>query len=131
VLDSKLSRVPKDCADLRDYYLRALHAVRNHFRHGEDENVASQAQPYLETILRWVKKRPFRTHGGHVGLAPAETEPGDLVVIFPGFSAPYVLRRAGTAPRTYEMVGECYVCGVMDGEYLEGTETVFDLFHLV
>ncbi|KAK0632469.1 heterokaryon incompatibility protein-domain-containing protein [Immersiella caudata] len=131
MLDSRLRRVSKDCPDLRDYYLRALHNVRDQFNHGADESMASQAQPYLETILRWVNKRPFRTHGGHVGLAPAETEPGDLAVIFPGFSAPYVLRRVGDDARMYELVGECYVYGVMDGEYLGATETVLDLFRLV
>ncbi|KAK4451556.1 heterokaryon incompatibility protein-domain-containing protein [Podospora aff. communis PSN243] len=130
VLDSKLSRAPTDGTDSRDYYLGALRAVENHLNHERDERLDSKARPYLETLLRWVKKRPFRTRGGHMGLAPAEIKPGDLVVIFPGFSAPYVLRRVGNKARTYEMVGECYVCSVMDGEYLGAVETVFDLFHL-
>jgi len=129
VLDSKLSRAPPD---LGAYYSRALDASRGVIkgRHVGDE-IAAHARPYIETILRWVKKRPFRTQGGYVGLAPGEARAGDIVVILPGFSEPYVLRNVRGKERAYEVVGECYVCGVMDSEYLGAVETVQDLYHLV
>jgi len=129
VMDSQLCRASDWL--LSNSYTQALDAVRGHLENGDEKEVLHQARWYIETMLRWVKKRPFRTQEGHVGLAPGETMEGDIVAIFHGFSAPYVLRKLSGRGRTYELVGECYVCGVMDGEYVDGVDTVEDLYHLV
>lgn len=129
VLDSKLCRAP---GDLASYYDRVLDAVRAYLFGGSKEGIQSDARPYIETMLRWVEKRPFLTPGGYVGLAPGEARKGDFIVILHGFSAPFVLRKIeGRGKRRYEVVGESYVCGVMDGEGLDGLEGVEDLFCLV
>lgn len=131
VLNTKLSRAP---SDLRSYYKLALDAIGNCLdEDSDDENeIPTQARSYIETMLRWVKKRAFRTEKGYVGLGPGEAQAGDAVVLFPGFSAPYVLRRfQHYRDRVYEVVGECYVDGLMDGEYLGGAQTVEDLYHLI
>lgn len=118
--------------DLRTYYERTLETVGEALRGGLGDGVSTQARPYIETMLRWVNKRPFRTQEAtYVGLAPSETEIGDVVVTVPGFSAPYVLRSVRANERTYQVIGECYLCGVMDGEFLGAVPTVEDLFHLV
>src|SRR6266566_3559128 len=67
VLDSKLCRAPDD---LVGYFNRALHAVQNCLIGGSEEGIPTNARPYIETMLRWVKKRPFLTAKGYVGLAP-------------------------------------------------------------
>ena len=62
-------------------------------------------------------RRPFLSNGGHVGLAPARTEPGDCICIIFGSPVPYILR-ASTEGK-FVLIGEAYVHGIMDGEWLD------------
>ena len=68
------------------------------------------------------------------GLAPKGCEDGDLVCIFLGCSVPVVLKKVKN-PRVeeidlFELVGEAYVHGIMDGEAMEDTEGVMQEFVL-
>jgi len=49
----------------------------------------------------------------YMGLVPAETQLGDRICVFFGSSNPIVLRAVGDQ---FEIVGECYLHGIMDGE---------------
>lgn len=79
----------------------------------------------------WVKSG-FPCHGkcffrhslGVFGLCPPMTRPGDIVVVLFGGSVPYVLReREGSeSPKLYELIGECYVQGLMQGAAIEAQE---------
>lgn len=51
------------------------------------------------------------------GLAPWDSEPGDLVCVLPGCRFPVVLRKQ---KRHYILVGEAYVDGYMNGEAMDG-----------
>jgi hypothetical protein len=75
------------------------------------------------------KRCLFTTKSGFLGIGPyghdrwspsssdyTNTRPGDLVVILFGSEVPFVLRPVG---RFFEYVGECYVGGIMDGEFME------------
>ncbi|KAK0101981.1 hypothetical protein ONS95_001214 [Cadophora gregata] len=55
---------------------------------------------------------------GCLGMVPKETRAGDLLVLFWGAQAPFVLRERFSVDgaKEYQIVGECYVHGVMDGE---------------
>ena len=60
------------------------------------------------------------TSTGYLGVAPPEAEEGDKVAILWGASRPFILRTS-TVPRidpraTYELIGSCYVQGLMMGE---------------
>jgi hypothetical protein len=72
-------------------------------------------------------RKPFLSDTGRVGLAPDLAAPGDVIGVFYGTDAPFVLRpvREGT----FRLIGEAYVCGIMDSEALNGkfTETSFTL----
>ncbi|PVH81318.1 hypothetical protein DL98DRAFT_348715, partial [Cadophora sp. DSE1049] len=59
----------------------------------------------------------FRTNEGHIGLCPAAAKVGDLIVIAFGCATPLVLRSTNNS---YQVGGECYVSGVMNGEVLHG-----------
>ena len=64
------------------------------------------------------------------GLAPEGTEAGDIVCILFGCTVPVVLKRLekdSTMQELYELVGEAYVHGVMDGEAVQDEELVKDL----
>ncbi|KAI9704631.1 MAG: hypothetical protein M1820_005379 [Bogoriella megaspora] len=54
------------------------------------------------------------------GLSPDDAEPGDMVCIFYGCSVPVVVRKHDdhSSVASYQLVGECYVHGRMDGEAL-------------
>ena len=66
--------------------------------------------------------RLFFTANGFVGIGPAAMEPGDSITILSGGPLPYVLRPVPEAAclNTFELVGSCYVHGVMDGQVVHG-----------
>lgn len=88
----------------------------------DDVELSLAARPYIETMLRWVKKRPMMSAEGYVGLGPGDVKVGDSLVLLSGFNAPYILRRTRTGHgRKYEIVDEAYVHGIMDGEIAGGS----------
>lgn len=63
--------------------------------------------------------------GGYMGLVPAGTKVGNVIAIIQGAQTPFVLRPLGQVVSeelptriVYELVGECYVHGMMDGEMM-------------
>ncbi|KAK3367713.1 heterokaryon incompatibility protein-domain-containing protein [Podospora didyma] len=69
-----------------------------------------------ESIKFSLGRRLLVTKSGILGLAPASTVPGDLVVVLLGAPVPHILRKQ--ADGDYILVGECYVHGIMGGEAL-------------
>lgn len=64
------------------------------------------------------------TSTGFVGLAPHGTREGDVVFVVRGIDVPLVFRANGDDDASYELVGEGYVQGVMEGEALLMRELV-------
>ena len=74
-------------------------------------------------------RRLFATDRGHIGLGPPKMQKGDHVYILSGGNVPYVLRPlSGLRPRTFELVGDCYLHGVMYGEAAGTDEDYHDVF---
>ncbi|KAH8672140.1 heterokaryon incompatibility protein-domain-containing protein [Tricladium varicosporioides] len=76
-------------------------------------------------LARGITGRQFAvTEKGLMALVPLGTQEGDQICIFPGGRTPYILRRDSGDSGTYEgvqcyqLVGEAYVHGFMDGEAL-------------
>jgi hypothetical protein len=88
----------------------------------------------LDARLYWSQlgwqhgRRLFISTAGYVGLAQAQAEPGDLLAVVEGASVPFVFceRPAGG----YELVGEAYVDGLMDGEVLAYGRTEKEIFEV-
>ncbi|KAK0620818.1 heterokaryon incompatibility protein-domain-containing protein [Immersiella caudata] len=59
------------------------------------------------------RRKLFLTGRGYLGLTDAGVMPGDEVVVLMGGQCPFVLRRQR---EYYELVGEAYVHGIMDGD---------------
>jgi Heterokaryon incompatibility protein (HET) len=62
------------------------------------------------------------TKNRYIGMLPARTQPGDLVCILFGADTPFVIREAAepnSTLKSYKLVGDCYIHGMMDGEGLE------------
>lgn len=72
---------------------------------------------YIVQLENMRGTRPFSSKQGYVGLCPEETAAGDMIVIFAGAKVPYIVR-SNPDGSTWELVGEVYVHGIMDGEYV-------------
>ncbi|KAI0451780.1 heterokaryon incompatibility protein-domain-containing protein [Xylaria acuta] len=62
----------------------------------------------------------FVSKGGYIGLGPSSLHAGDCLAFLEGGKAPYVLRRKG---ELYEIVGDCYIHGLMQGEAFDSTKS--------
>jgi len=58
-------------------------------------------------------RRMMRTDKGYLGLVPALAQTGDRIVLLKGLNVPALVRSKG---ETWELVGDCYVHGMMNGE---------------
>jgi hypothetical protein len=56
------------------------------------------------------------TTTGYLGLAPKAVRQGDVIVILPGCGCPMIFRPCGNV---YNVLGECYIHGLMNGEFFE------------
>lgn len=72
----------------------------------------------LQAIAENCKGRRFFITGKrqYMGVAPDIAEPGDKICIVPGSCAPFVVRPKG---EHFQLIGECYVHGIMDGEAMK------------
>ncbi|KUJ23421.1 uncharacterized protein LY89DRAFT_713883 [Mollisia scopiformis] len=86
-----------------------------------------QMSAYSHPLIRcWGGRRVCVTRKGFIGVVPPVSRVGDQVVVFGGMQTPTVVRGRGEGG--WEVVGECYVHGVMEGQVwgmgmgLEGRE---------
>jgi hypothetical protein len=82
------------------------------------EDAASSYGKGLIAALRVIPlensdKRFFETSDGFLGLGPRGMQNNDFIGVLSSCSMPVVLRKAGSH---YELVGYCFVLGLMDGE---------------
>src|SRR5450432_1783649 len=75
--------------------------------------------PKLVLYTLWVTRRLILTDKGHIGQAPATTQPGDKVCVILGCAVPMVLR---PFERHWEVVGEAYIHEIMKGEVVDDLE---------
>lgn len=66
--------------------------------------------PTSEMMLQ---RRMFTTRDGLIGLGPEALQTRDCIALCKGGKVPYVLRKV---PEGYELVGECYMHGITQGE---------------
>jgi hypothetical protein len=75
-----------------------------------------------EIVAKAFKRRPFVTTKGYLGLGPDDIKAGDVIALVMGSQVPFVLREV--VDGKYQIVGEAYVDGIMDGEAMAGRENV-------
>ena len=61
------------------------------------------------------------TRKGFVGLVPGDAAEGDVICVFIGVKVPFVLREDEDG---YQLLGDCYVHGIMEGEALEMPDSI-------
>ena len=70
----------------------------------------------LHILIRNDGRRPFITSRGHLGLGPSAILPGDKIAVLFGAELPFILRQDDKG--YYQIIGEAYVHGIMDGEIM-------------
>lgn len=89
------------------------------FLRDEKQQVPEDAENFMGNVYVMCKNRSFiQTREGYIGLAPRLARPGDQVCVLLGCSQPLLLRPAPN--RQYQVVGECYMYGLMNGEAFLG-----------
>ena len=84
-----------------------------------DHSPNTMAFTLLTAVWSCCRKRSYiTTIEGYIGLAPATAQHGDKVCVLLGCRTPILLRR--TSNLQYQVVGPCYVQGLMNGEAFLG-----------
>ena len=90
--------------------------LKQHDDNLSQDRMVDDAWPFAAALQRTQRgRRLCWTERGYVGTATYDTEEGDLIVLFEGFRMPFVLRRKDDK---FQIVGDCYVHGIMDGELM-------------
>jgi hypothetical protein len=83
-------------------------------------DVTNGLDAYLSALDRLPSWTVFRTTTGYIGRGPPLLKKGDKICVFEGARTPFIIRKSNLtryAPVTwYDLVGECYVEGLMRKE---------------
>jgi hypothetical protein len=92
------------------------------FSYEESSAVDAEASEYCTGLLAAAEtRRPFKSDKGHLGIAPEAAEVGDIICIFYGAKVPFALRPKANG--RYWLLGEAYVDGIMDGQFMNAAQT--------
>ena len=116
--------------DAYDYWGRLWPSA---FEDTPPEDVLMRAERYrLSTVAVANQRKFFITKKGLFGLGPGVMREGDWVAVLLGADVPFVLREVGGEQRPpsdpfpddvkFQLVGECYVNGLMTGAAVKGVE---------
>ena len=101
----------------KDGLLEILDRSRGETAGYRDEVKSMAWQRYYLAMQYLYDSRPFLSKKGYIGMAPEFAAPGDMICVIFGAIVPYVLRRV--PENGFELVGEAYVHGIMDGEAMD------------
>jgi hypothetical protein len=110
---------------------------------GTEVELHSNWIPHIQSVVVDVVKdrRLFLTEQGFMGIGPPQTTEGDVVAVLRGGEVPFVLRKSKKQGHTqercgdlskqcFELVGRCYVHGIMDGQMMKSHEGKVEDIHL-
>jgi hypothetical protein len=83
---------------------------------GLREMVIEAIKVFRGISMHLYRARRSMTHKGYICQVPPEVQQGDVIAIFHGCDVPFVLRPS--TRNCYQLIGNCYVHGIMDGEAL-------------
>ena len=81
--------------------------------------IGSYGTSYIRSLIKCRGRRLAVLDKYPLGLVPDFAKPGDLVCVLHGSSTPMVLRKVET---DFEVIGDCYVHGLMYGEAVDWSE---------
>jgi len=137
-LEEAIMRCGRGSVEEQPFYVKALSKLRRTAEQGvfnwaeiskalEGVPGASDWQGFLSRSRDTTVNMGMRlmvTDSGLLGMAPREARKGDVVCVLFGCSIPLVLREVpGSGPdpdrQAFEVIGECFMAGYMNGEILK------------
>ena len=97
--------------------------LQKDFGTSQDSILDREVAMSLRIVQTTSRQRLFFTDTGYMGLCQKSCVMGDQLWLLMGNDMPCMLRKFDTKPVTYQFLGESYVHGIMDGEYLLRTHT--------
>ncbi|KAL8824757.1 MAG: hypothetical protein Q9170_008053 [Blastenia crenularia] len=111
--------------EYREYFKTWLSAAQDLAKNGnaspQYDNVNEQDSKFEANYAFLRKRAGLWSKKGLLGLGPTTARGGDLVCIILGANTPFLLRETSASEvedRKYQLVGECYIHGLMNGEGL-------------
>lgn len=120
---------PKEDGTIKLAYTKVKAAMQKIWSLGDDwddyDGLREDAEVYsvFQQCGHWKNRCFFRTEEGWLGMAPAETQLGDVVGVILGCEFPLVLRREKGANEQWNVVGACYAHGWMSGQAIYGEDS--------
>ena len=124
--------------EYRDHWL-ALHALYSRFEDVVSTNLNLQQilamMAFEEPMALFAEGRRFcTTANGFMGWVPQQAQLGDMLCVFSGSKVPFLVRRAlfrrddlpfliRPGAEYFKVIGDCYVHGIMEGEFAGGHDT--------
>lgn len=92
----------------------------------------SDSAIYQTSMGNFIQERQScSTESGHFGWAPLHARIGDKICIFLGYPIPFVLRPVeGEQSGDFELIGEAYLHGLMDGEAIKLSDAPLEMIKL-
>ncbi|ERF75374.1 hypothetical protein EPUS_00167 [Endocarpon pusillum Z07020] len=127
---------------LEDDYVRQYKNFRQNFEHTRKPqqrlialfDAAKNKEKtigYINALLNMTDVRLCRTKNGYLGLGPPGAQTGDAVCIINGSCVPFVLRSSPDVKGSFQLVGKCYIHGIMEGEAMQIKDLVQKQISLV
>ena len=89
-------------------------------------NMESSINPFAALVEEtYDRRRLFVTKKGYIGVGFESLTVGDKVILPAGADAPYVFRPVAGRDGAYNLIGEAYVHGIMEGEALKNEKLDF------
>jgi len=87
----------------------------------ESEHTSVPGSDFIDSISTHIsnltaKRRLAWTDNNSMALVPEDTQEGDYVLVFAGATLPWICRPVIGKDKTYTIIGEAFVLGVMNGE---------------
>jgi hypothetical protein len=111
-----------------EIYVESRQRARPEFYSGylecaENNEVPNSLNKYIKGVKEFrafiegsIGRRPFVTENGYIGQGPPGVQVGDIAAIIHGAEVPFLFRRY---LEKYQIIGEAYIHGIMDGEFME------------
>ncbi|KAK5630208.1 hypothetical protein RRF57_005923 [Xylaria bambusicola] len=112
---------PAESESIEDDARETKQETEEERREGVEKLSVTPSIPYTMAMARMAGRRPFRSNNGYVGLGPQDLADADVIAIPYGSTVPFAFRRVegGGEDLMYRLVGEVYVFGIMDGEFMK------------
>lgn len=124
ILDSTTSQMPSLAGQTYSSRRRRGYFTINSLRSRRPAKALGDLRTAMRAAL--TMRRFAISHKGYFALVPRGTRHGDIIVVFEGACVPFVLRSMQNGEEGYELLGEAYVHGIMQGEALHMSDMTFE-----